>query len=804
MNEINEERYDASSIMVLKGLEAVRKRPAMYIGSTGSSGLHHLVYEVVDNSIDEALAGHCKNIFVTIHLDESISVTDDGRGIPAEMHMESGVSALETVMTVLHAGGKFEGKSYKVSGGLHGVGISVVNALSEFIEVEVKREGKVYYQSYERGIPKEPVKTVGTTSRTGTEVRFVPDSEIFETTTFSYDILAQRFRELAYLNSGICITLKDERNEKEHKFCYEGGIISFVKHLNKSKDPLFNQVVYLKGEREDTVAEVAIQYNNGYNETLFSFVNSINTIEGGTHLMGFKAALTKNINSQSNKLGLNKDGRESLTGDDVREGLTAIISLKIANPQFEGQTKTKLGNSEVRGAVESIVNDGLNSFFEENPDVARAIINKSLEARRAREAAKKAKELARRKTAFDDTSLPGKLADCQERDPEKSEIFLVEGESAGGSAKQGRNRRFQAILPMKGKILNVEKSRLDKVLGSEEIRIIISALGATIGKKDESDKEKDKLRYRKIIIMTDADVDGSHIRTLLLTLFYRQMPHIIEEGCLYIAQPPLYRIKKDKVEKYMKDERELGETVIEMASDKIKIRGAKEIKGKESMSFLKKLISYSKAMKGMEKRGADPILIETTLFHFDSPEIFKNEEQFKSKISDITAVIESKGIKIKQENIQKDSEHESYFVEIVTERNMKTYRTKISRDFMLSGDYKDIRDTVRESKQLIGAMPCVIEGDGFFTATDLRELYNRVVEIGNKGAYIQRYKGLGEMNPSQLWETTMDPDKRVLVKIAIEDAVEADDVFSMLMGEKVEPRRKFIEDNAWDVKNLDI
>lgn len=799
-NEIeNNDKYDASSITVLKGLEAVRKRPAMYIGSTGSQGLHHLVYEVVDNSIDEALGGYCKNIKVTIHLDGSVSIEDDGRGIPVDPHPDTGLSALETVLTTLHAGGKFDSKSYKVSGGLHGVGVSVVNALSEFLEVEVRRNGKVYYQTYERGIASEQIKITGSTSRTGTMVRFLPDKEIFETTEFSYDILAHRFRELAYLNSGICIHLKDERNDKSQDFCYEGGIISFVKYLNKNKEELFEKVIYFKGEKDNVFVEAAIQYNDTFNETIYTFVNSINTIEGGTHLMGFKAALTKTINNLGSKLGF----KEPFTGDDVREGLTLVLSVKITNPQFEGQTKTKLGNSEVRGIVESITNDGLNSFFEEFPDIAKIVVAKSEKARAAREASRKAKEMIRRKNAFDDLSLPGKLADCQEKDPDRSEIFIVEGESAGGSAKQGRNRKFQAILPLKGKILNVEKSREEKVLGNEEIRTIISALGTKIG-RDMA--EKKKLRYGKVIIMTDADVDGSHIRTLLLTLFYRQMPHVIENGNLYIAQPPLYKIKKDKTEKYLKDERELEDTIIELSCDKVKILGGiqENVILSDTRVFLKKLMLYSKIARTLEKRGNDPYVIEAALFNFSHTEEFKDKDLLKKNLEAVKESLNNMQIEAKFSDILEDKEHESFFIEVYTERNTKIFTTKISRELYTSGDFKDLRDIVKEAKKQIDKPPYIVDFEGRFVAYNLKELYDKIFEIGAKGLYIQRYKGLGEMNPTQLWETTMNPDKRTLVKISVEDAVAADEAFAMLMGDKVEPRKRFIEENAWEVKNLDI
>lgn len=798
----NVERYDASSITVLKGLEAVRKRPAMYIGSTGAQGLHHLVYEVVDNSIDEALGGYCKNIKVTIHLDGSISIEDDGRGIPTDPHPDTGVSALETVMTTLHAGGKFDGKSYKVSGGLHGVGISVVNALSEYLEVEVRRDGKVFYQNYEKGEVKEPIKVIGNTSRTGTYVRFLPDKEIFETTDFSYDTLAHRFRELAYLNSGVCISLKDERSDKSQDFCYEGGIISFVKHLNKNKDILFERVIYFKGEKDSVFVEGAIQYNDSYNETIYTFVNSINTIEGGTHLMGFKAALTKTINNIASKLGYNKDGKEPFSGEDVREGLTLVLSIKIPNPQFEGQTKTKLGNSEVRGIVESITNEGLNLFFEEFPEIAKVVVAKAEKARAAREASRKAKELARRKNALDDFSLPGKLADCQEKDPDKSEIFIVEGESAGGSAKQGRNRKFQAILPLKGKILNVEKSREDKVLSNEEIRTIVSALGTRIGRE----VERKKLRYGKVIIMTDADVDGSHIRTLLLTLFYRQMPHVIENGNLFIAQPPLYKIKKDKIEKYLKDEKELEETIFDLSAEKIKISNLNSLEKQveDKKGFFRKLLLYSRIVKNLEKKGFDPSIIEAALYVFSSADDFNNEDVFKNNIEMVKERLAQMSISFSINEMVKDEEHNSYYEEFITERNSKNFITKVSRELFSSGDYKDLRDMIKETKKLLDNPPYIIDFDGKTIVNSLKEMYDKIFEVGSKGVYIQRYKGLGEMNPSQLWETTMNPDKRTLIKISVEDAVAADEAFTMLMGDKVEPRKRFIEENAWEVKNLDV
>ena len=791
-----QETYGAEDIKILKGLSAVRKRPAMYIGSTGPDGLHHLVYETVDNSVDESLAGYCNNIDVILHHDGSCTVIDDGRGIPTGTHPgdAEGRSATEVVLTELHAGGKFESSVYKISGGLHGVGISVVNALSEWLEVEIKQNGQVFQQRFERGAPAGPLVVVGKTKSRGTKVTFKPDSEIFEIVEFSYDVLSQRLRELAFLNRGLKITIVDERSDKNQEFLYKGGIVSFVEHLNKNKTPLHPKPVYISGEKDGITAEVALQYNDSYSEAIFTFANNINTREGGTHLVGFKSALTRTANSYANSSGILKAGKDSVSGDDIREGLTAVISVKLPNPQFEGQTKMKLGNSEAKGIIESIVNDALSTYFEENPSIARKIIEKAVQAARAREAARKARELTRRKGALEDTGLPGKLADCSEKDPALSEIFIVEGDSAGGSAKQGRDRRTQAILPLRGKILNVEKARFDKMLGSEEIRILITALGAGIG---ADDFDIAKVRYHKIVLMTDADVDGAHIRTLLLTFFYRQMPQIIERGYLYIAQPPLFKVKKGRTEKYIQNEPELQGMLFELASDDIvlTIKG-QDVKGKALIPFLKKLTSYEKLFEWFERRRKDVKVLRFMLGEGIDKLVLKDKaalaaflERLKAAIPDLTVG-----------ELYDDEEHEGFGVAL-TRQN---YRIKFDMTLFLSPEFRELESLHGFIKDLGPAPYKVTAKDGQKELQSATQLYTFIFESARKGLSIQRYKGLGEMNPQQLWETTMDATKRTLLQVTIEDSVQADEIFTILMGDQVEPRKDFIVKHALEARNIDI
>ena len=848
--------YGADKIKVLEGLEAVRKRPAMYIGSTGPLGLHHLVYEVVDNSIDEALAGYCDEVHVTIHSDNSITVVDNGRGIPVDMH-ESGRSAAEVVMTVLHAGGKFDNDSYKVSGGLHGVGVSVVNALSETLDLEIWRNEQVYQQTYERGDPAGALVMTGTTHRRGTKVHFRPDGEIFETLEFSFDTLAQRLRELAFLNPGLHISLEDEREGKRHDFKYAGGIVSFVEHLNKNKAAVNDKPIYMRGDKDGIVAEIALQWNDGYAETLYSFANNINTHEGGTHLSGFRAALTRSVNFYASKNNLAKDAGEGVSGDDIREGLIGVISVKIPRPQFEGQTKTKLGNTEVKGIVEAIVNDKLGAYLDENPAVAKRIISKAVDAARAREAARKARDLVRRKGALDNSALPGKLADCQERDPAQSELYIVEGESAGGSAKQGRDRRFQAILPIKGKILNVEKARFDRMIGSEEIRTMIAALGCGIGIEDF---DVDKLRYHRIIIMTDADVDGSHIRTLLLTFFYRQLPELINRGYVFIAQPPLYRAKRGKSETYIKDDREMDAFLVRRGIDRRAVRfgaGASDpdapaggiVRGPELEKLLQKLIAFRKQMQITERRGFSRSVLMTLLERDARDKTFFADRARVDALADALTT-ETRGV-----TVRLDEEHSLFKLDVEDRNGGYGRNLTMSSDTVTSGDfralaniYRDIRDyqwpatvvaqeggpvpaeeepvdsaaegglaqdaadAADEALAMLGAGR--VPGAGAARAAAARgadvsvtnsdELVEFFLAAGKKGVAINRYKGLGEMNPDQLWATTMDPAARTLLQVKAEDHTEADQMFTTLMGDQVEPRRKFIEDNALDVKNLDI
>ena len=838
------EDYGADKIKVLEGLEAVRKRPAMYVGSTGEPGLHHLVYEIVDNSIDEALAGFCDQVTVTIHVDNSVTVVDNGRGIPVDQHT-SGRSAAEVVLTVLHAGGKFDNDSYKVSGGLHGVGVSVVNALSELLTLEIWRNGQVYQQTYERGKPTSDLEITGTTKRRGTKVTFKPDSEIFETTDFSYDTLAQRLRELAFLNAGVHIVIEDERGEgRRNEHLYRGGIREFVAFLNTNKVNVNEDVIYMRGERDGIDAEIALQWHDGYSELVYSFANNINTTEGGTHLSGFRAALTRSINVYAAKYTLAKDLKDaSISGDDIREGLTAVISVKIPRPQFEGQTKTKLGNTEVKGIVEAIINERLGAFLEENPHVAKRVIQKAVDAARAREAARKARDLVRRKGALDNSSLPGKLADCQERDPTQCEIYIVEGESAGGSAKQGRDRRFQAILPIKGKILNVEKARFDKMLSSDEIKTIIAALGCGIG---TDDFDLAKLRYHRIIIMTDADVDGSHIRTLLLTFFYRQMRELVDNGHVFIAQPPLYRAKRGKSENYIKDDRDLETWLIHRAVESrvVSFEGSgSELRGDDLEKLLHKLIAFSKyradrrtAVPG-SRGGQGAARPGSPRSHvLRGP---RRARGVRRVADDREAHVPDRARRRAQRVLGGDRRS----LERLREALRREPRLRHGRGVPpLLASYRDVKGLAGPIR--VSAFQDAVAADGAETedlpsaGTDattfggvpvdaatrmaaeprrgkqgreqdvrldsIDALVDFFITAGKRGVAINRYKGLGEMNPEQLWETTMKPEVRTLLQVRAEDHAEADLMFTTLMGDQVEPRRRFIEDNALDVKNLDI
>ena len=770
----------------------------MYIGDTAERGLHHLVFEIVDNSVDEALAGYCTHVVVTIHTEGYVSVVDNGRGIPTENHPTEGISAAQVVLTKLHAGGKFDKEAYQVSGGLHGVGVSVVNALSEILEIEIKRAGKIYFQRYHRGQPDNELKEIGQTEESGTKVVFTPDSQVFGERAFSFDILSSRLRELAFLNPGLHISIVDEREpEKRHDFFYEGGIVSFVEHLGRAKTPLHHEVIYFSGEKGGTAAEIALQWNEGYVESIYSFANNINTIEGGTHLIGLKAALTRTINSYVGSLGLLKKDQESLQGEDIREGLTAIISVKVPEPQFEGQTKTKLGNSEVKGFVESLVNEKLGVYLEEHPAEARKIAQKSVDASRAREAARKARELTRRKGALDSGSLPGKLADCQERDPEKSEIFLVEGDSAGGSAKQGRDRRTQAILPLRGKILNVEKARFDKMLSSQEIRLLISALGAGVG-KDETDLSK--LRYHKIIIMTDADVDGSHIRTLLLTFLYRQLPGIIEDGYLCIAQPPLYRVRKGKTDYYLKDDAGLDDFLVELGVEHVLVG---ELGGEALKTWVKNSLRLNSILDLVERRGRDRSIVCSLLSHPGlSPTAFSSQTLLEPVLSTLEKELTERAQT--SFSIEEDRKLGGYRIIVTQGLNGSGQRVVFDRDFIESAEAVEVKRLLSALAN-IGPAPFTFSAkDTSLTLGSQEEVLDAILARSRKGVDIQRYKGLGEMNPEQLWETTMNPETRTLLQVRIEDAYEADEVFSTLMGGEVEPRRKFISENALSAKNIDI
>ena len=799
--------YNSSSIHVLEGLEAVRKRPAMYIGGTGSQGLHHLVYEVVDNSVDEAMAGFCTHIQVIIHADNSITVQDDGRGIPVGTHPTEGISAAEVVLTKLHAGAKFGKDSYKVSGGLHGVGVSVVNAVSEHLELEIHREGHVYTQRYRRGEPQMPLQKGASTTRVGTTVTFKPDAEIFtETTEFSFDILSARLRELSFLNRGLRITIEDQRDGRGHDFHYEGGIASFVTYLNQNKTVLHPEPIFITGERDNVRLEVAMQYNDTYNETILSFVNTINTIEGGTHFIGLKSALTRTINAYASNNNLLKNVKENLSGEDVREGLTGVLSIKVPEPQFEGQTKAKLGNSEVKGIVETIVNEQLAVFLEENPNAGRKIVEKVLNAARAREAARKARDLTRRKGLLEGLALPGKLADCSERDPALSELYIVEGDSAGGSAKQGRDRNFQAILPLRGKILNVEKARFDRMLSSQELQTLITALGTSIG-RDDFDIEK--IRYHRIIIMTDADVDGSHIRTLLLTFFFRHMRPVIERGYLYIAQPPLYRIKKGQTEIYLKNQVAFDDHVLNLATDKLHLRraanGNDEIHGSHLAAMVKRVQAFEHLIERLERRHNDArVLRHAVLQPALSPTLLTDYEAARQLMETLSQALSGYGEILQEARVDWEDEDQSYRIVFITYENGLSRMTAVDNALLTSPEVRELR-TITEHLGELGPPPYVLHGNNLeSTANNFDELLQTVYDSGKKDLGVQRYKGLGEMNPGQLWDTTMDPIQRSLLQVTIEDAVEADGIFTTLMGDQVDPRKTFIERHAREVANLDV
>jgi len=807
MSEVNQEEYGAGSIKVLKGLDAVRKRPGMYIGDTDDgTGLHHMVYEAVDNSIDEALAGHCDKVEVIIHSDDSITVRDNGRGIPVDMHEEEGRSAAEVIMTILHAGGKFDSNSYKVSGGLHGVGVSVVNALSEYLELTIRRHGKIHHCRFEHGDTVKPIEVIGEATGTGTEVRFLPSLATFSHRNFSFDILSKRLRELSFLNSGVHIELLDERDNNKVVFEYEGGINSFVEHLNKSRAPLHPGCISINTEKNDVGVELSLQWTDVYQEHVFCFTNNIPQRDGGAHLAGLRAALTRCINNYASSNGLLKKHKVSLTGDDCREGLTAVLSVKVPDPKFSSQTKDKLVSSEVRPIVESTVNEKLSEWFEENPKEARAIIGKAAEAAMARDAARKARDLTRRKGVLDISSLPGKLADCQEKDPASSEIFLVEGDSAGGSAKQGRDRRTQAILPLKGKILNVEKARFDKMLGSQEIGTMITALGTSIGKDDF---DISKLRYHKVIIMTDADVDGSHILTLLLTFFYRQMPELIERGYLYIAQPPLYRVAKGKKARYVGSDDELFDYLVELgANDKsfYAQKGAKAVTGERLMSLIRNIHRLQHLQQRLSQRldlKVLKLLVETGKISGatmrDKEKLSNRLEKLSAHFDQVTRVDETL-----KWTIHEDKEQGCFWVQFERKDHGRLMMSRLERDLVVTAEFSEsqkicvmIQDMVKEGAYL--------EQEGkHWNIEHYEDIARLVVKEGRKGMNIQRYKGLGEMNPDQLWETTMDAANRSMLQVTLEDVVNADETFSMLMGDAVEPRRNFIQENALKVRNLDV